>query len=61
MQRFPEPPTLDRLRELGVDRVLLHLDRYDPEAAGRLTRAVEAAPGLEILDREGPIWSVRVR
>jgi hypothetical protein len=61
MQRFPEPPAVDRLRELGVDRVLLHLDRYDPEAAERMTRAVETAPGLEILDRRGRIWSIRIR
>jgi len=61
LQRFPEPDTIARLRELGVDLVILHLDRYAPAAVAPLLAAVETAPGIEVVSREPSVWVLRVR
>lgn len=60
MQGFPEEDTVKRLRELGVDLVLLHLDRYPPSAIPDLKDAVETEPGLEVTERDSTVWVIQV-
>jgi len=58
MQKFPSEETMVRLRELGINRVLLHLERYGSQERAELVGRVEANPELKVIERQDPIWVI---
>ena len=56
MQKFPSEDTMARLRELGINRVLLHFDRYDEAQRANLLAAVLSTAELQVLVRQENVW-----
>ncbi len=53
--RFPDPRAVDVIQQMGIDRVILHPDRYTPEAWQRvLADLPRYLPAIEKIDQVGP-------
>ena len=61
MEAFPGEDTIAELRELGINRVLLHLERYDAAQRAELLVAVETNAELNILERQQDVWVLAIQ
>lgn len=60
MPSFPDDASVAMLREVGVNRVLVHTDRYPPETVRVMREAVASRPDLRIVDATTAIWMIEV-
>jgi hypothetical protein len=60
MQGFPDPESLELLREEGVEYVVVHMDLVPERARRELTGALAGTDGVAPVYEEGPILIYRV-
>jgi hypothetical protein len=60
MPLFPDDASVVMLREVGVDYVLVHTDRYPPPAVRAMREAVASRPDLHLVDATTAIWMIEV-
>jgi hypothetical protein len=60
MQEFPGNASVAMLRNLGVNYVLVHTERYPREHLPVMREQIERHNGLRFVDHEGPVWVLDV-
>lgn len=60
MPSFPDDASVAMLRDVGVNRVLVHTDRYSQETVRAMREAVASRPDLRIVDATTAIWMIEV-
>jgi hypothetical protein len=60
LQGFPDAASVAMLREVGVDYVLVHTDRYPPPVMEGMRKTLRGFPDLRIADMTTSIWMIEV-